>query len=208
MKKLLTLALILVMVFTMTLCVFAEEVAQGETDQTTQAIVEETTDKISTIVGIGGAAGIGAIVIAVIAFFVNNFKKFREIVNSLASGFKTIFSKDGKIENVPQAFSQIETEVKGLAKSFNSELDVVKEKLEKSESQNEMLIQVLSVFIINCSYINPYAKNELIQLITGTKEFGENVAETIKRIEASVEEAKANEVKPETPFLDKVTSEE
>lgn len=205
MKRLFTFILIIVMMMTMAVCVFAEEVS---TEQTAQDIVEETSDKISTIVGIGGAAGIGAIVIAVIAFFVNNFKKFKDIVNSLASGFKTIFSKDGKIENVPQAFNQIESEVKGLAKSFNSELDVVKEKLDKSESQNEMLIQVLSVFIINCSYINPYAKSELIQLITGTKEFGENVAETIKRIEASVEEAKLNEVKPETPFLDKVTSEE
>lgn len=205
MKRLFTFILIIVMMMTMAVCVFAEEVS---TEQTAQDIVEETSDKISTIVGIGGAAGIGAIVIAVIAFFVNNFKKFKDIVNSLASGFKTIFSKDGKIENVPQAFNQIESEVKGLAKSFNSELDVVKEKLEKSESQNEMLIQVLSVFIINCSYINPYAKNELIQLITGTKEFGENVAETINRIQASVEEAKLNEVKPETPYLDKVTSEE
>ena len=84
---------------------------------------------------------------------------------------------------------------------------MVKEKLEKSETRNEQLMQILSVFIINCSYINPYAKNELIQLISGTKEFGENVAETIKRIEESVELARQSEEKTETPYLDKVTSE-
>lgn len=202
MKKLLTIILILAMMLSLTVCVFAEE-GTGEAEQ----IVEETSNKISQILGISGTVGIGAIIVAVIAFFLSNFKKIQGLVNSMASIFRNIFSKDGNIENVPQAFNGIKTEIKDLAKGFNDDLDVVKEKLEKSETRNEQLMQILSVFIINCSYINPYAKNELIQLISGTKEFGENVAETIKRIEESVELARQSEEKTETPYLDKVTSE-
>jgi hypothetical protein len=42
--------------------------------------------------------------------------------------------------------------------------------------------------------------------MSGTKEFGANIAETIKRIEESVQLARASEEKTETPYLDKVTS--
>lgn len=200
MKKLLTIILIIAMMLTLTLCVFAEEGAEAE------QIVEETSNKVSQILGISGTVGIGAIIVAVIAFFLSNFKKIQTLVNSMASVFKNIFSKDGNIENVPQAFNNIKTDIKGLAKDFNKDLDVVKEKLEKAETQNEQMMQILSVFIINCSYINNYAKAELIQLMSGTKEFGENVAETIKRIEESVQLARASEEKTETPYLDKVAS--
>lgn len=199
MKKLLTIILIIAMMMTLTVCVFAEGT---EAEQ----IVEETSNKITQILGVSGTVGIGAIIVAVIAFFLSNFKKIQTLVNSMASVFKNIFSKDGNIENVPQAFNNIKTDIKGLAKDFNKDLDVVKEKLEKAETQNEQMMQILSVFIINCSYINNYAKAELIQLMSGTKEFGENVAETIKRIEESVQLARASEEKTETPYLDKVAS--
>ena len=200
MKKLLTIILIIAMMLSFAVCVFAEEGAEAE------QIVEETSNKISQILGISGTVGIGAIIVAVIAFFLSNFKKIQGVVNSMASVFKNIFSKDGNIENVPQAFNNIKTDIKDLAKNFNNDLDVVKAKLESAETKNDQLMQILSVFIINCSYINPYAKNELIQLMSGTKEFGANIAETIKRIEESVQLARASEEKTETPYLDKVTS--
>ena len=199
MKKLLTIILIIAMMMTLAVCVFAEGT---EAEQ----IVEETSNKITQILGVSGTVGIGAIIVAVIAFFLSNFKKIQTLVNSMAYVFKNIFSKDGNIENVPQAFNNIKTDIKDLAKDFNKDLDVVKEKLEKAETQNEQMMQILSVFIINCSYINNYAKAELIQLMSGTKEFGENVAETIKRIEESVQLARASEEKTETPYLDTVAS--
>ena len=202
MKKLLTIFLIIVMTLSLSVGVFAEQTAT-ESEQ----IVEETSNKITQILGISGTVGISAIIIAVIAFFLSNFKKIQGVVNSMASVFKNIFSKDGSIENVPQAFNNIKTDIKDLAKNFNNDLDVVKAKLESAETKNDQLMQILSVFIINCSYINPYAKNELIQLMSGTKEFGESVSETIKRIEESVALAKASEEKIETPYLDIVTSE-
>lgn len=199
MKKLLTFILIIAMMFSLTMISFAQEA--GETEQ----IVEETSNKITQIIGVSGAVGVGAIIVAVIAFFLSNFKKIQGVINSMASVFKSIFSKtDGKIENIPQAFNQINDDLKSLTKDFNKDLDVVKEKLEQAETKNDQLMQVFSVFIINCSYINPYAKAELIQLLSGTKEFGENIVETMKRIEESIALAKASEEKMETPYLDKV----
>ena len=90
MKKLLTIILILAMMLSFTVCVFAEE-GTGEAEQ----IVEETSNKISQILGISGTVGIGAIIVAVIAFFLSNFKKIQGLVNSMASIFRNIFSKDG-----------------------------------------------------------------------------------------------------------------
>lgn len=207
MKRLLIFALICVMVFTLSINIFAEEVTSDvATGENAEAIVEETSNKISQILGISGTVGIGAIIVAVIVFFLSNFKKIQNVVNSMASVFKNIFSKDGNIENVPQAFNSIKTDVKELAKDFNDDLDEVKQRLEKSESKNEQLIQIITIFIINCTYINPYAKSEILKMIS-SKEFGENVAESIKKIQSAVEEAQASEEKAETPYLDKVTSE-
>ena len=115
MKKLLTFILILAMMLSFTVCVFAEGT---EAEQ----IVEETSNKLTQILGITGTVGIGTIIVAVIAVFLSNFKKIQTVVSSMASVFKNIFSKDGNIENVPQAFSEIKSEVKDLTVSFEEKL--------------------------------------------------------------------------------------
>lgn len=212
MKKLFTFVLIFVMLFALSAITFATDSTDTSTNVSTEdtagEIVEETTNKISTILGISGTVGVGAIIVAVIAFFLRNLKKISNVVKTMANAFSSIFSKDGNIENVPQAFNSVKGDINDLAKGFNAELDTIKAKLEESESKNEQLTQILSIYIISSNNINPHYKNELIKLISGTMEFGENIADTIKTIQASVEQAKASEIKPDTPYLDKVTSEE
>ncbi len=206
MKKILSIAFALMLILTLAFCVYAEEITET-TDQTSNEIIEETTNQITTILGISGTVGIGAIIITVIAFFLKNLSKLKSIVDSLVGAFKTIFSKDGKIENVPQAFKAIDSELKSLGKDFNNELAKLQEELAKEKESNEQFKHILSVFIINSTYLNPYAKNELIQLICGEKKFGDTVGDTIKQVDNAVIKAKEAEIKPETPNLDKVISE-
>ncbi len=169
-------------------------------------IVKETSNRITTILGISGTVGVGAIIIAVIAFFLKHLKSVKNIITSLTSVFSSIFSKDGKVENVPQAFKDITDDIKTLNKEFNVELANLQKELEKEKESNEQFKHILSVFIINSNYINPYAKNELIQLICGEKGFGMTIKDTIMNINESVTMAVNSEIKPETPYLDKITS--
>ena len=184
----------------------------AETDSSTNSsdnaneIVEETTNRITTILGISGTVGIGAIIIAVVAFFLKHLTSIKNIITSLANVFTSIFGKDGKVENVPQAFQSINNDIIALNKEFNKELALIQNELEKEKESNEQFKHILSVFIINSNYINPYAKNELIQLICGEKGFGMTVKDTILNIEDAVTRAKESEEKPSTPYLDKITS--
>lgn len=188
------------MMLSFTICVFAEGT---EAEQ----IVEETSNKLTQILGISGTVGIGTIIVAVIAVFLSNFKKIQTVVNSMASVFKNIFSKDGNIENVPQAFSEIKSEVKDLTVSFEEKLKEVENALKDDQTKQDQVMQILLIFIMNCTNVNQYAKSEMIQLITGSKNFGENAAESIRKIAESIAIAKENEEKTETPYLDKITSE-
>lgn len=207
-KRILTLFMAFVMVFAIAFTAFAEEPIQEESAPTSEEIANETSNTINTILGISVPVGVGAMVIAVIVFFLKNLKTIKNVVSTMANVFKSIFSKDGNVENVPQAFKGVENELKALGESFNNELTNVKTELEKEKEESAQLKHILSVFIINSTYINPYAKNELIKLICGEKQYGETVEETINTVAATVEEAKALEEKPLTPCLDKVTSEQ
>lgn len=216
MKKILIFVLALMIFFTLATSVMADELttdapidtdtAEVTTDQTAQEIVEETTSRISTILGISGTVGIGAIIIAVITFFLKNLSSVKGVVTSLASVFSNIFSKDGKVENIPQAFKTIDNDIKDLAKGFNDELAKVQEELSKEKECNEQFKHILSVFIINSNYVNPYAKAELIQLICGDKKFGTTIEETLNNVDEVVTKSKEMEDKPDTPFLDKLVN--
>jgi hypothetical protein len=216
MKKILIFALALMIFFTLATSVMADELttdapidtdtAEVTTDQTAQEIVEETTNRISTILGISGTVGIGAIIIAAITFFVKNLSSVKGVVTSLASVYSNIFSKDGKVENIPQAFKTIDNDIKDLAKGFNDELAKVQEELSKEKECNEQFKHILSVFIINSNYVNPYAKAELIQLICGDKKFGTTIEETLNNVDEVVTKSKEMEDKPDTPFLDKLVN--
>jgi hypothetical protein len=216
MKKILIFALALMIFFTLATSVMADDLttdapidtdtAEVTTDQTAQEIVEETTNRISTILGISGTVGIGAIIIAAITFFVKNLSSVKGVVTSLASVFSNIFSKDGKVENIPQAFKTIDNDIKDLAKGFNDELAKVQEELSKEKECNEQFKHILSVFIINSNYVNPYAKAELIQLICGDKKFGTTIEETLNNVDEVVTKSKEMEDRPDTPFLDKLVN--
>ena len=216
MKKILTLFIAFLMVISLSFSVFAEELATDtgaseeqteQTEETAQQIVDETTSTINTILGIGGTVGIGAIVVAVIVFFLKNLNSVKNVITTLATVFKSIFSKDGTVStNIHQEFEGIAGSIKDLTKSFNNELLTVKQELEKEKEESAQLRHIFSVFIINSTYINPYAKNELMKLICGEKEYGATVEETINNVSEVVTEAKLLEEKPETPHLDKVVT--
>ena len=213
----------LMIFFTLATSVLAEElttdaivdtgVTEVTTDQTAQEIIDETTNRITTIMGISGTVGVGAIVVTVIVFFVKNLSAVKSVVSSMASVFTSIFSKDGKVENVPQAFKSIVENVKDLQKEFNKELaktqeqlESVKDELAKERESNDQFKHLFSVFIINSNYVNPYAKNELIQLICGDKKLGATIEETLNNVDEVVTKSKEMEEKPETPFLDKLVN--
>jgi hypothetical protein len=212
MKRLITLALVLVMVFALGITAFAEtteattDTSEVANEETTEQIVEETTSTISTILGISGTVGIGAIIITVIVFFLKNLKAIKTVVTSLANVFKSIFSKDGNVSNIHAEFKAVTGDIKELTSSLNAELVALKDELAKEKEESAQVKHILSVFIINSTYLNPYAKNELLKLICGEKEYGETVAETVQNVSVVVEESKNAEVKPETPYLDKVTA--
>lgn len=201
MKKVLSIVLLIIMIFSLSLFASAEAIDTTE---------EEAVENASTVVKVSGIAGIGVIAVTVISFFVLGFKKFGKYIVLIITAIKTVFTKDGKtFENLPKVVDDIKTELKDYTEEFKQMLAqeqaryiaVEKQYMEQCK-ETDKLKQALGVFFLYTNGINPYVKNELYRMIKGEIPFKETIEDTVNELKEVVEKAQASEEKTKTPYLD------
>lgn len=202
MKKILLFAFITLLLFSLCAVAGAENAENSE-----QAVVEN----VSTVVKTSGIAAIGTISVAVVTAIALTIKKFGGMIVSIISALKTVFSKDGKIENLPTMVSTISksiedytTEFKTILKEEQARYDELEAKYKEQAEENDKFKQALAVFFLYTNGINPSVKNELYRLIKGEIPFKETLEETIKDIKETVERYNDSEAATPTPYLDSV----
>ena len=205
MKKILTFTLILLLIFSFALGVGAEDIANNE-----QAVVEN----VSNVVKTSGIVAISTIIVSAITAIALTFKKFGTMIVSIINALKTVFSKDGKIENLPAMVKTIEADIKSYTDEFKEILSAEQEKyaeLEKKYNEqaahNDEFKQAIGLFFLYANNINPSVKNELYRLVKGEIPFKETLDETFEEIKEAVERYNESEEATPTPYLDAISKE-
>lgn len=128
-------------------------------------------------------------VLSGVAVFVKKLKKIVELVKGRAT-------KEEIVNAIKEANAETQAEIE-------KKLTETKEALNKCTTREEELTTLIAL-LIDYSNINPTAKAEIMARVSGLKELTGPVMDIVKEVEKEVEEAKNQEVKPDTPALDKI----
>lgn len=127
------------------------------------------------------------------------------IIGTVSSKFKNIIALIARKADSNTVIDSVKDSVSVMSKAFADELDKVKKQLNEAKETEDKLYTILVLFITNAK-INPTAKAEIMKLITGTKNFGENPDSVIESVNKAIEAAVAAEEKIVTPALDAIAS--
>lgn len=139
-------------------------------------------------------ATVGTVVASVLTIVIVVTNKFK--------GIASLIGNKADALSVANAIRDSKNEVKTACKD---EIAKVNKALEESREVNERLLTIVVLFVTQ-SRINPTAKAEILNLITGVKKFDGNPEEVIAKVTTVIEEAKKSEEKVETPALDVITT--
>lgn len=207
MKKVYLILFALILVLS---CLALPVMAEGESSAGTEETVETIT-AVSTTVGVAGISVLSVTIISAIVFFFKSFSKITTFVKNIANGFSSVFGKDGKLENMPQAISTIQQDFSKLSEEFNlireeeqKKYDELKAEYNKTSKENNEYKKALTIFFIYANNINPYVKAELFKFMSGEIPFEDDIQETIKYINNVLGKAQEGE-RHEHPILDSMT---
>lgn len=139
---------------------------------------------------------IGTVAVAVIAC-VATFRKYFGFITDL-------ISKKADEKTINNALKQASTE---LSDVFNQKLADIDVRLKDTDNNEKILTTILTIFMTNAN-INPNAKAEIMQYLTGIKDMNASVAEIVEKANQIIKEANEAEVKEPTPALDSIVAEE
>jgi len=206
MKKILATLFVVLLIFTLGICVFASEETSAPMPETStetadpneHAVTDESKfDKL--LEGLTNSTfwtTMGMILTAVVACIATFRKNF---------GFITdLISKKADEKTISAALKSTSTEI---SETFNKKLNEVITKLSETENNEKTLITILTIFITNAN-INPNAKAEIMNYLTGIKDFSGKVTDIVEDATRIIEEADAAEEKVYTPALDSIIAEE
>lgn len=166
-------------------------VVEGENTEaegvTADEILEIVTD--STLWATVGT--VVASVLTIVIVVTNKFKGIASLIGNKADAL-----------SVANAIRDSKNEVKT---AYKDEIAKISKALEESREVNERLLTIVVLFVTQ-SRINPTAKTEIMNLITGVKKFDGNPEEVIAKVTTVIEEAKKTEEKVETPALDVIAT--
>ena len=131
-------------------------------------------------------------VVACIATFRKNFGAISDILYDKADA-----------KTIKAALKALGTE---LSDEFNAKLSDIESRLNDTDSNEKILTTILTIFITNAN-INPNAKAEIMQYLTGIKEMNGKISDIVDAANKIIEEADNAEVKDPTPALDAIISE-
>lgn len=187
MKRTLCIFFSLVFCFCLCLSVSATEVTTEDTG-IIDSFLAKFTDSSFWIAIIGFLVSVVSVLSAVAVFF-KKIKNVAELIKGRAT-------KDEIINAVKEANTETQKEIE-------KKLNETKEALAKCTDREEELTTLIAL-LIDYSNINPTAKAEIMARVSGLKKLTGSVVDIVKEVEAQVEQAKNEEIKPETPALDKI----
>ena len=200
MKKIISRFLVLMLCAMLGLGVYATEsdpvVIEGNTTEITvtdessftELLEGFTTSTFWTTTGMVLTAVIGCI-----ATFRKNFGSLETLVKNKA---------DAKA--ISEALKASSTE---LSATFNNKLTEIETRLNTTDGNEKILITILTIFMTNAN-INPNAKAEIMQYLSGIKDMNASVAEMVEAANKIIQEANEAELKEPTPALDSIVNEE
>lgn len=187
MKRTLCIFFSLVFCFCLCLSVSATEVTTEDTG-IIDSFLAKFTDASFWVAIIGFLVAVVSVLSAVAVFF-KKIKNVAELIKGRAT-------KDEIINAVKEANTETQKEIE-------KKLNETKEALAKCTDREEELTTLIAL-LIDYSNINPTAKAEIMARVSGLKKLTGSVVDIVKEVEAQVEQAKNEEIKPETPALDKI----
>lgn len=199
---------ILFLILAFVICITPVFATEGE------AATEGEIETVSTITSVAGVTGIGVLLVGVITFIFTKLGWFQKTLSSIIGAFSTIFGKDGKAENIPQAiesvktaFSEAKADFEKILADERARFENLRTEYEAQHKENNEFKQAFALLCIYANNINPYVKNEIYRLIKGEIPFKETIEETAKEIENIANAVKDAEPKIETPYLDTIAKE-
>jgi hypothetical protein len=138
----------------------------------------------------------GTVIIAVIGCVATVIKK--------VGGISELVAKKADTKTVNDYLKRTSTE---LSEVFNARIDNVESRLNDTDSNEKILITILTIFMTNAN-INPNAKAEIMKYLAGIKDVNASVSEMVDTANKIIQEANEAEVKEPTPALDSIVKEE
>lgn len=196
MKKILTFALVIALVFTFALCANAEEIAEPtDINDSITITADEERGIIDTIMNSTVWGSIVAFVTMAGGVLIFVSKKFGGIATLIKSKADTKTILDGVNGAITETMAEIKTK-----------LAETEQKLAETQESEKTLLAILTMYIMNDSKYNANAKAEIMKYITGIKQFVGTVAEICEEATEAIERANEGEVKEKTPALDVIVS--
>lgn len=126
------------------------------------------------------------------------------VIGMVSKKFGTIIALVKSKADASTIKKELDTSLKETFEKFYNEFVSIKERLEQSESNEKALTTALSIFMVNAKISNS-AKSEILKYMHGIKTVSGNVSEEIDKAIKIIEKAEAEEEKPDTSTLDKLT---
>lgn len=200
-----------ILFFVLALAIMITPVFATETEEKAEV---EAIETVSTITSIASVTGIGILLSSVIVFIITKLGWLKKTLGAILNAFNVIFGKNGSVENVPQAlsdvkasFSELKTEFENVLAEERERFENLKAEYEAQHKENNEYRQAFALLCVYANNINPYVKNEIFKLIKGEIPFKETIEETAKEIEEIANSIKEADGKVETPFLDTLIKE-
>jgi hypothetical protein len=195
MKKVLTIAIALLLSLTFAIGVAAEEITDDINEDVT-VTEEEKTGIIETLTSSSLWASLGGTLVMVLGVFAYVGKHFKGLSLKV----------DGKVDT-----ATLKAEIKEKASETNSmlqaEVNELKEQLATMQGNEKMLVTAITLFIMNMKF-DGVAKAKITELLTGFVDVANlSIKDVCESVNKAIEEAKANEEKQSTPALDSIIAE-
>lgn len=200
MKKTIAIFLVIISIFALGVCVFAtDEAAPPETTveptETPEIEVSDHSKFDELLEGLTNSTfwtTTGTTLLAVVACIETFRRRFSVISEHIAN------KADAKTINAALKATSSE-----LSDVFNAKLSDIEARLKDTDDNEKILTTILTIFITNAN-INPNAKAEIMQYLTGIKEVNGKIAEIVSKANTIIEEANNAEEKVLTPALDTI----
>lgn len=193
---------------------FAEEAADTTTTETTDTVTDtpvepENTapteeerfyDQIVEFVSNGANwAKIGGVVLAIIASIgaiTANLNKVKAMIDGVVALLKGKATKEETEKIVTENYKE-------LKKSYDEQYVELKKQYDEQAERNTELTAVMTVLALQLVK-SPYARTEIMGLLSGTKAVNGNVKDIVEAVEEEIAKAEAEEEKEPTPALDAI----
>ena len=128
------------------------------------------------------------------------------IIGTVIGKFKNIAELISKKADANTVVDTVKNSVGDICDTFKLELASVKEELSQTKANEDKLFAILTIFITNAK-INPIAKAEIMNYVTGIKKMEGTIEDIVAKANNAIEEAKKAEEKRETPALTSLLAE-